>query len=437
MALLFENVCAKIVESFVPSKEYNLQMTRVKSIDPIALYFCIFILFVTSMGLWIGWNERAKYIYALIGLIMWLLIRRDKIQLDTCKRNVISAIVLMMGYTYIGLREGDFGIRAPFSFYIPATLLVLLNKKDKICCLPYITRWFSYIIFPGIVVYLLFQTIGFPSFGELLVSNNEYQPDDYTHRINCLFYCYTDFYEIRFNGPFIEPGHLGMMSAFLLTVNGFNFRKVDTWIILTGIFFTLSLSGYMLAIIGFLVCQVVKGKISVKMILGFLLFAFFLVYVALSYNGGDNLLYEWIISRLEPDEENGIAGNNRTFGQVDLYFATQFADRELFLYGYDKDTIDYLSSSGSRGTGFIMNMVKFGLAGTLVCWSFYILYWYYSSYRKYIFLLLVYIIVMYWQRAYPFWFSWIICFVYGIVKQEDELNLRLYENRNIDISSQS
>ena len=389
------------------------------------------------MGLWIGWNDREKYINMIIGVFMLFLIKQNNIKLDLSKRNVISTIFAILGFTYFSIRMEYFGLSVPFSYFLPVSLIILLNSADKIRCVSYISRWFAYLIIPSVITYLLYQAIGLPSFGELLVSDNVDQPYEYTHRVNYLFYCYADFYDIRFNGPFVEPGHLGMMSAFLLMVTGFNFRKWETWAIIIGILFTLSLSGYMLAVIGYLLYKFGEGKIKIKMVLSFLIFILIVVYIAFTYNNGDNLLFEFIISRLEPDEENGFSGNNRVFGQIDLFFAGLFTDFKLLLFGYDTDTIKYLSASGSRGTGLIMCMVKYGLFGTILGLLFYFIYGYYSNYRRKAFVLLLFVIITYWQRTYPFWFSWIICYVYGMTLIEKEKSLLKYENRNSNLSQKS
>ena len=398
-------------------------MIKTKNKEPIALYFCIFILFVTSMGLWIGWNGRGDYIYAVIGVFMFLFVRTNHVKLEYSKRNVISLIVVILCFTYIRINEKSLGLRVPFIFYLPVSLLILLNEEDKIKCIPHIVRWFSYLLIPSIIVYLLYQTVGLPSLGEIQVSGNVDQPYEYTHRQNYIFYCYSDFgnYAIRFNGPFIEPGHLGMMSSFLLLASGYNFKKIETWIIILGILFTLSLSGYMLAFFGYLFYQFGNGRINVKFIIGVFFFVLIVLYVAFTYNDGDNLLFELIVSRLEPDEEKGFAGNNRVFGEIDLYFATMFTDTRLLLFGYDVETMQYLSASGSRGTGLVMEIVRHGIVGAVLSILFYFVYAFNGSRGKMTFAFLAYVLMLYWQRTYPFWFAWIICYVYGLTCYENVL----------------
>lgn len=397
--------------------------------EPLFLYFLIFLLFITSMGLWIGWNGRSRFVFAIIGLIMVAYMFIMQIPIDKSRKNRFSLLVLLIGFTYLN----QISLSLVLSRYIPYALIICLNEKDRCRCIHYITKWYAFLMIPCIITYILFHTIGLPSIGTLVVNTTTWQPDLYLYRENLFFYNYTDYYDIRFNGPFIEPGHLGMMSSFLLFADGFNMKKKETWIILTSVLLSLSLSGYVLTFLAFCFTMYDEGKISLK----FILFSFVLIlaiYLFFSfYNGGDNLINEKIISRLEPDEERGFSGNNRVFGEIDIYFASMFTERSLLLYGYDESTMEYLAMNGSRGTGIIMYIVRNGILGTCSAIMFYVVYFIFCENKRYALLSLIFVSFMFWQRSYPFWFSWIICYVYGISVNK-EINLD-YENRNINISS--
>ena len=404
------------------------ETTQISKKDPIFLYFLIFILFLTSMNLWIGWNGRSKYIYMCVGLIALLYVCVNHVKINLDKRNVFSFIVLCIAYIYIS----HIGLGSIFEFFIPLYVIIFLENSNKVECIYYITKWFSLLLIPAIIIFVLYQTVGFPSFGTLVFNDFGNQSYEYLHRSNFVFYNYTDYYGIRFNGPFLEPGHLGMIGAFLLLATGFDFKRKETWIILCSIFLTLSLAGYMLTIIGFMLLKYYREQISIKFIILFLLLIAVLYIFSNFYNGGDNLINEKIFSRLEPDEEKGFSGNNRVFGEVNLYFLNMFNDKKLLLYGYDENTIDYLAETGSRGTGFIMYMVRHGIIGTVIVSLFYLFYSILSKDKKIAFLFFVFVALMYWQRSYPFWYSWFICYTCGILRYESIIKRN--EDRNIDIS---
>ena len=357
----------------------------------------------------------------LIGVLMLFLTKANGTKLDFCSRNIWSVVVIILSNAFILYKNESMGISYPLYFCLPLSIIIFLNSKDRMTCLLYISKWFAFLMVPCLLVYLLVQIFGLPSLGTLLVNDDPALSFSYVTRENYFFYNYTDYYEIRFNGPFIEPGHLGMMASFLLYATGFDLKKKETWMILVAVLFTLSLSGYVLTFLAYLFMKYQKGEISMKFIMMFGILILTSYLLAIFYNDGENMVNEMIVSRLEPDEEKGFSGNNRVFGQIDLYFAAMFTDTDLLLTGYDKNTIEALALSGSRGTGFTMWMVQHGLIGLAMAMLFYLVYWVSGKQRKQSFLFVIYVILMFWQRSYPFWFSWIICYVYGITLLENHV----------------
>ncbi len=381
---------------------------------PIGFYVCIFIFFLNSMGLWIGWAGRDKWIdLVTLALILLSLYNYYYIKFDFCTRNFLLTFVLFVS-SIIYTKEFGFRLLLNFIIYF---IICCLNSKYQIQCLHYVFKWFAWLMLPGILVYFLVQAGLMASFGTLNTIDNvlhSFYDTSYTVRSNYIFYCAADGYGIRFNGPFVEPGHLGMMSAFLLYADGFDFKKKETWIVLLALFMTISLSGYVLVFFAYLFFKYEKYEIQAQFIVIFLIFVFFIYLVGMFYNGGDNLLNEMIFSRLEYDEEKGFSGNNRVFGQIDLYYAAMFNNTHTLLYGYDKEIIEYLAWNNSRGTGFVMSMVTRGIIGTIAGIIFYVIYCLYKKNKRTAVLFLVFVLMLYWQRSYSFWFSWIICFVFGI-----------------------
>lgn len=381
---------------------------------PIGFYFCIFILFLNSMGLWIGWADREKIVnlVTIIALVLYLY-NYYYVKFVFSKNNVFLAFILFIGNI---LFIQNFGLTHIQGFFI-FLIICCLRHDYQIQCLYYIVKWFAWLMIVSILVFLLAQLGAMPSFGTLNRIGDvmhSYFSQDYIVRTNYLFYCASDFYGIRFNGPFTEPGHLGMMSAFLLYADGFDFRKKETWIILFAILLTFSLAGYVLVFVSFLFLKYEKNEIKAHFILLFLIFILVVYLFGIFYNNGDNFLNEMIFSRLEYDEEKGFSGNNRVFGQIDIYYAAMFNDIHTLLFGYDKETIEYLAWHNSRGSGFVMSMVTRGIVGSLGGLMFYFVYYFYEHKNKTTFLFLSFVLLMFWQRSYPLWFSWIICFVFGI-----------------------
>ena len=384
---------------------------------PTALYFCIFCQFVISMGMWIGWDGRALYLQFLFFIFSIFLIRAGHVRLNNDRRNILT----WLSFSIASICLFGIVIFRLFTSIFPAFIIIMLNDEDRICCFKYIFKWFAILMIPSIIAWLIYLSVGLPSIGRIWYKREGVQPLWYLLHNNHIFLITYALKETtRFCGYFLEPGHLGMMGAFLLFADGFNFKKRTSWIILLSVFLSFSLTGYVLSFLGYLFVKYERRQIRLKFIIffGILIIAFYLF--STLYNGGDNYLNEKIISRLEPDEEKGIEGNNRVFGQIDLYFATMFNDWHLILFGYSEETIRFLAQTGSRGTGIEMFIVAHGVIGVLLSFFPYLVYLYLTKNRQYAIFSFVFILLLLLQRSMWYWPAWIICYVYGITLREKQ-----------------
>lgn len=384
---------------------------------PIVLYFCIFLLFLDSMGFWIGWNDRKAYIDLFLGIVIFFQMQSHKIGFSVSIRNLLLISFLLVSHIVLS-RSLSYGY--VLGTFFPAIMILLLDDNHRACCLQYIFKWFAYLMIPSIIVYLLVELVGLPSLGQLNVfpeSEVHYGMEShYLIRDNYLFF--TPFTRDRdwerFCGPFVEPGHLGMMLAFLLFSTGFQIKKNETKINLVALLLTMSLAGYLLTFLGYLFIKYERKDMSLIKIMSICFVLLSIYLTAIYYKDGNNLLNEKVVSRLEYDEENIIVGNNRVHREINLYLARMYTDTKLLLTGYDDKTITYLYMTGSTGTGIKMWLVKYGLIGTLMAMMFYIVELFYCKNRRYVWLAFVFVFLMFYQRSYPFWHSWIICYTYGL-----------------------
>lgn len=411
-----------------------------KSKNHVSAYFCIFILFLTSMELWIAWHGREVFIDFFVGLCLLYLIIKNRIKLNFEQKNVITFLLLLLfAIIYKMANKNWAGIMGEtFGYIFPVSLIIFLNDIDRVKCIRYIVKWFAILMVPAIITYFLCQTIGLPSLGTLKLHDNPYQEDWYLYKENyffCTMYALRE--TMRFNGPFNEPGHLGMMSAFLLLADGFKFNKKSTWVIFLALLMTQSLSGYILAFVGFLFANYNNGTMKFKVMMPFLIFIIGGYLYATYYDAGNNFLNERILARLEYDEETGIEGNNRLRGDIHLYFLNMLSDRYLLFFGYDRDTIEQWASEGSRGTGLEMYIVAHGIVGAILSLSFYFVAFLYERPKKAAALYFAFVFLLLLQRSYCYWASWLICYLYGLTtwkmntKKEITKRYRLYRKPHI------
>lgn len=378
------------------------------------LYLSIFIPFLTSMNCWIGWNGRAVYINLLSGVVMLACVISKKIPLVLSKKRIGGIIILLMTFFYFK----DGGALGLLSFFLPVSIILTLRDTEQISCLECITKWLAYLLIPGFILFALSQFIYLPSLGVYNIGNSLEANSSAGYGIysNHFFYVkalYFSDYRFRFNGPFTEPGQLATMLSLLLFANQFDFKRKEVKLLLFFNIMTFSLAGYALTLIGFVLYRYYAG-FSMKWVL-FCAGCVLSVYlIAMFYNDGDNVINNMIVSRLEYDEEKGFSGNNRSFGLIPYYYATMWSDRHLILYGYGKETMEWLARLGSRGTGYVYWMVSYGVIGTVVAFLFYIYNAVVAKEKKFAFLFFLFLVAVFWQRSKPLWISWFICFVYGL-----------------------
>lgn len=398
---------------------------------PISLKISIVInvLFLVSMNHWIGWNYRQ--LFSIVGgLLLMMMFWCSNISLDFSKRNIISVILLYFGYLFslLGFR-GNFlspvFITQIFSFGIPITMMVCLSNRDKLILFDNITRWFAYLMIPAIALYFITLNTTPPSFGVTHWINEEFAEKGYGECYNYLFYLKPVFSNadelIRFRGPFLEPGHLGMICAFILFANHHDYSNKSNLVILVSLVLSFSLAGYLLGLIGFLFSYYYQGKIKLTKFVLFVVLLCGFVAIGQNYNEGNNPVNELILSRLESDEEKGISGNNRNSEYTDYLFASMWTDSDLILNGYSKDFIEFNqddSSTRVSGTGIVKFIVIHGLFGLFGAFIFYIYYALNSTNRKFAYLAIAFFILLFFQRCYFTWYSWIICYSAAITRAE-------------------
>lgn len=379
--------------------------------------FFIFLLFIMSMGLWIGWDGRRSLILTLCGCGALLVKMMYNIPFVFSKRNIAIVIAFYIAYLYrLGGSFEQFFTQIP-SQLIPIICIICILGKYKEIILKYITKWYAYLILISLFVFILVYTVHIPGFGSLEFADDS----NYGTYINYIFY--VERIDTltgglpRFNGPFLEPGYVGMIGAFLLFANKFNFKTTENKIILVSVLASFSLAGWMLLIIGYILNIFYNGKISVSRLVFSLLLIVSIINGAKYYNGGNNMVNETILSRLETDEEKGFAGNNRNTETIKLLAAGIWTsgDIDTILFGYDEDYFRQYEEWELVGSGVDKFFVHHGLIGILLALSLYIITVTTAHDKKFALLFFIFMLFSFWQRCYALWFSWIICFYYASV----------------------
>lgn len=379
-----------------------------------------------SMRCWLGFEGRFSTYNYIFPILMFICALSNGIRFEFKQRYLLFALLVYIGKMYINVNaKGLLDIYGLASNFFPTFSILLMlcvsddQKEEAFSCF---VKWFGLIMIFGIPIYLLSLITHIPSLGIIKAhyGGDFYGADCY----NYLFYIKSVTPSLsgidRFNGPFIEPGDLGCVASFILFAAQFDFKKYKyLWAVLAGVLMSFSLAGVMLVSIGYLITLFLQKKLSGSRLV-LILVSILLVYnISIYYNGGDNVINNAIIARLQLSDEGGIAGNNRTSLVKMEYFLEMFnnPDYNILLFGYDKATTESLSEAG-LGAGFANQMIVIGLIG-MICLMLPNLYMTLSSnYRKYSWMFFVIFMFYMVQRCEAYWVSLILCYVYGIVINE-------------------
>ena len=375
--------------------------------------FFIFILFLLSMEIWLGWGGRKTTMLTIFGGGALLVKIIYNIRFSFSRRNLVLVLLFYTAFLYL-LNGGVAQIFTQIpSQLIPIICIVCIADEYKEQIMHYITKWYARLMVLSLLLYITASLFAIPGLGYLDFYSQSQSDFGYGTYINYLFYV-KNIDITRFNGPFLEPGYVGMIGAFLLFANRFDLKKKDNKIILLSVLLSMSLAGWMLAFIGYMLNLFYVGRIKVSRIVFSLLFIVSLISFAHLYNNGENVINERILSRLEYDSDNKFSGNNRNSPVITMLAMNVWtSDINVLLYGYPNKTFQQYNDYELIGSGFDHFLVHNGLLGVLLVFSFYIYTTSTAKDKKFAILFLVFILFSFWQRCYALWLSWIICFYYS------------------------
>lgn len=181
----------------------------------------------------------------------------------------------------------------------------------------------------------------------------------------------------RFCSVFIEPGYLGCLMAILIYQGNYKFGKgyYENWIFLIALLFTLSLAGWLLLILGYLINKMRSFKSVMTSFFAIAIIVFIIIPYIQRFNNGFNYINEAIFDRLEFDETRGtISGYNRSSEDLDQSFWTSFVySSDLFLG--NKNYIESVSDRADNEVSWTAYIINNGL----LAFVFLVIYYFYPA----------------------------------------------------------
>ena len=201
------------------------------------------------------------------------------------------------------------------------------------------------------------------------------------------FYSFTNYYLFllddrnlftivpRFNSYFPEPSHVGSAAAFLLFAQRGHWRKWYNIVLFATVAFSFSLAAYIyLTAIVFLNLWIKKKHIFRKLTVTMGIFAVGLV-AAFTYNGGNNLVHDLILLRMEI-EDGEMAGDNRVNENFDQDYANFIQSSDIFFGRTFDNTLEF------GNAGYKVFFYDHGLMGILLIFGFYVIAMWNASNRR-------------------------------------------------------
>ena len=314
-----------------------------------------------------------------------------------------------------------FFLTVPTSFLFTISV-ILLPIDEKKLLLSAISKCMVCIIIISLPAWLLFLA-GF----DLPHSDIIYHPNGFHEYYDYRFFRYDarnddviDLILPRFQSMFLEPGQFATPCVFLFFLNGAKFNRKNLLFII-GIILSFSLVGLVL----FFGC-IIARKILIKekhLFLKLLLIAVFLggaAFYFTQYVEQNNPANKYVFSRLEYDEDEGIAGNNRTSAYFDKKYQKflQSPDRYFGIKQQLKEGYDWTYNC----SGYKKFIVNQGLIGFGVFMFFVFLLFYFNRSKPNLFFLVIVVTAFFVRDLLqsPLWLSIAIVGFYILNRRTNE-----------------
>lgn len=363
----------------------------IKSIYLKIYYIVILILFLDSMVPWFTFGIN-KLILESVGLVL-IIVVAIRFRLFSKAYNKTLFFLFLLFCLWMARFNTIFGIINTLVHWLILVSIIRLKEEYKVEIVNFITKWFGILMLISMIGYVLF-VVGIPMRHVYVEYGRTYYFDNY------FFFLQREMF--RFQGPFIEPGHLTMGLAPLLFLNKYNLRNIYVLFLFIAQLLSFSLAGYISLFVGFFMVSYLSGLR--KILPSFLIFLFFSFGVGLFVNSylGDEVFSSLILDRLKV-EDGKLVGDDRSSYYLERQFNQVVRSSDIFTGRFfDVE----LSEKGVAG--FKRFFVENGLIGLVL-----LLLSYFSiliplknnrNIRKEVLFFILFVLMLLYQNAYPTWF---------------------------------
>lgn len=374
-----------------------------RNVAMICFYLGMAIVYFGSLHPWFLWPMKELYVVPASGFLLLSYLTSNSMEKTIFDRKqfimpLLAYIILSYYIIMVGNQNVNAYIINLFSIFV-FFLLFIVNNHELQKLATFLCKAMALLLIPSIGFFVLY-IIGLP-----LPSVNAVYGDNLYSFSNYFFFMIDDrsltILIPRFQSVFLEPGHLGSATTLLLMTQMGNWKRWWNVILIIASVISFSLAAYaILIVLIFLGLWTQRKNIFSKIILSTVLL-FTVGIIATYYNGGDNLVNNLILARMEIDERSGeMVGNNRVDENFEREFDKFITTSDAFL-GRDMSKIPH----GTGNSGYRVFIYQNGLIGLLLVVLLYIFS--FKGYHDFRYLVSAIIIslLIFWIRGYPLWYS--------------------------------
>lgn len=376
-----------------------------KKSAPVFIVLFVFYCFLSSGRACMTWGDN-PYIDMLIAILCWIYFYKNSLIIKNDKA-IRASLFLLLGaiYSMHGLSMFAY-IAGIFMVLLP---VLLLNLKDdvKIFLFQKINLFYAVLLVVSSTAWVLHMIgIDLPHTTETIeTTSTRYGAICNNYFVFSEFIRLNPFEDVmslipRFSGFFLEPGHIGTITAFFLFATKYDFTKWYTYVYIFVIIISLSAAAFVLTAIGYVLYKIKDNffkplLVSVSIIIVLLLCVKF-------YNGGDNIINDIVLEKLLSEDSLDSRLSEEGQGIYEKIWSSG-----NFVFGLGED-IDVVNSAGLKYF-FIMH----GLIGCVLMLLTYSYIFASSTSRYGLFMLMLYL-VSFTQRTYPYWDAYLDPFILGL-----------------------
>ncbi len=374
----------------------DLYLIEKEKLATALLYAGMLVAFLGSLNPWFMWMIGSLYPIPAAGLVVSAYLVSNTMQAPIFTRNdfllPMMALVAFCIYECISMESNVNGyIILIFRFSFLYTLFRLsTDRLPKL--MTFICKAMALLLVPSLAGHF-FYLLGFP-----LPCGNAVFSEYYSFSNYYLFLVAdADIFHIfpRFNSYFLEPSHIGTACAFLLFTQRGQWRKWYNVVLLATIFFTFSVASYVYLVAIMFFNSWTAGKKVARKLTAVIAFLALATIATFTYNGGDNLVHDLIMLRLEIDDGE-IAGDNRVTGQFEADYENYVESSDI-VFGRKFEVVEF------GNAGYRVFYYENGIVGIVLLFAFYFISLMYTPNKRALFAVLSIAALYFWASAFMLW----------------------------------